>query len=123
MFRSLKSRDMRKRILVVLGILVAYRLLSHVPVPLADPAQLREVISNTIHSSDLGGFINLLSGGALASFSIMLVGLSPYITASVITQLLTKAVPKLEEIHKDGESGRRKINQWTRMITLPLAIV
>lgn len=123
MFQSLKSRDMQKRILVVLGILVAYRFLSHIPVPLADPAQLKEVISNTIHSSDLGGFINLLSGGALASFSIVLVGLSPYITASVITQLLTKAVPKLEEIHKDGESGRRKINQWTRLITLPLAIV
>lgn len=123
MFQSLKSRDMQKRILVVLGILVAYRFLSHIPVPLADPTQLREVISNTIHSSDLGGFINLLSGGAIASFSIVLVGLSPYITASVITQLLTKAVPKLEEIHKDGESGRRKINQWTRLITLPLAIV
>lgn len=61
-----------------------------------------------------------MSGGALASLSIVLVGLSPYITASVITQLLTKAIPKLEELHKDGETGRRKINQWTRIITFPV---
>ena len=67
--------------------------------------------------------LNLLSGGAPASFSIVLVGLSPFITASVITQLLTKAIPKLEELHKDGESGRRKIQQWTRIIALPLAVV
>lgn len=122
-FRSLKSRDMQKRFLIVLGILAAYRLLAHIPVPLAEPAQLKDIIENAVQSSDLGGFLNLLSGGALASFSIVLVGLSPYITASIITQLLTKAIPKLEELHKDGESGRRKINQWTRMISLPLAIV
>lgn len=121
--RSLKSKDMRKRILVVLGLIVAYRFLAHIPVPLAEPTQLKQVIDNTLRSSDIGGFINLLSGGALASLSIVLVGLSPYITASVITQLLTKAIPKLEEMHKDGESGRRKINQWTRIIALPLAIV
>lgn len=67
--------------------------------------------------------MNLLSGGALSSFSLVLVGLSPFITASIIIQLLTKAIPKLEELHKDGESGRRKIQQWTRVITVPLAIV
>lgn len=121
--RSLKSADMRKRILVVLGLLVAYRFLAHVPVPLAEPTQLKQVVDNALRSSDIGGFINLLSGGALSSLSIVLVGLSPYITASVITQLLTKAIPRLEEMHKDGESGRRKINQWTRMIALPLAVV
>ena len=65
----------------------------------------------------------MLSGGALSSFSLVLVGLSPFITASIIIQLLTKAIPKLEELHKDGESGRRKIQQWTRVITVPLAIV
>lgn len=120
---SLKSADMRKRLYVVLGIVVAYRFLAQVPVPLAAPTELREVINNVLSSSDFGGFLNLLSGGALASFSIVLVGLSPYITASIITQLLTKVVPKLEELHKDGESGRRKINQWTRMVSLPLAVV
>jgi len=114
---------MLKRVLILLGIIVAYRFLAHIPVPLAEPTQLKEVVNSVISGSDLGGFLNLLSGGALTSFSIVLVGLSPFITASIITQLLTKAIPKLEELHKDGESGRRKINQWTRMISVPLAVV
>jgi preprotein translocase subunit SecY len=121
--KSLKNRDMQKRLLIVLGIIIVYRLLSHIPVPLAEPTQLREVINSVVSSTDFGGFLNLLSGGALASFSIVLVGLTPFITASVISQLLTKAIPRLEELHKDGESGRRKINQWTRVATIPLAIV
>lgn len=122
-FKSLKNRDMQKRLLTVFGIVIVYRFLSQVPVPIAEPTELRQVIDNALGSTDLGGFLNLLSGGGLASLSIVLVGLSPYITASVITQLLTKAIPKLEELHKDGESGRRKINQWTRYITVPLAIL
>src|ERR1035437_7518118 len=122
-FRSLKNRDMLKRILILLSIIVAYRLLAHVPVPLAAPTQLKQVVNGIINGSDFGGFLNLLSGGALTSFSIVLVGLSPFITASIISQLLTKAIPKLEELHKDGESGRRKINQWTRVVAVPLAIV
>ena len=122
-FKSLKNRDMLKRVLILLGIIVAYRFLAHIPVPLAEPTQLKEVVNSVISGSDFGGFLNLLSGGALTSFSIVLVGLSPFITASIITQLLTKAIPKLEELHKDGESGRRKINQWTRMISVPLAVV
>lgn len=122
-FKSLKSPDMRKRILIVIALIVVYRFLAHLPVPLAQPTELKQVLDNLIRSSDLGGFINLLSGGALSSLSIVLVGLSPYITASVITQLLTKALPNLEELHKDGETGRRKIQQWTRLITLPLAIL
>ena len=121
--RSLKNRDMQKRLGIVLGLLIAYRFLSHIPVPLADPTELRNIINTIVSSSDFGGFLNLMSGGALAQISIMLVGMSPFITASIITQLLTKAIPKLEELHKDGESGRRKIQQWTRMITVPLAIV
>lgn len=121
--KSLKNRDMQKRVGIVLGLVVAYRFLAHVPVPLAEPTKLKEVIDSVVSSTDFGGFLNLLSGGALASFSIVLVGLSPFITASIITQLLTKAIPKLEELHKDGESGRRKINQWTRLISVPLAVV
>ena len=121
--RSLKNKDMQKRLLIVLGLIVVYRLLAHIPVPLAEPTLIREAINAVLGQSDLGGFLNLLSGGALASFSLVLVGLSPFITASIITQLLTKAVPKLEELHKDGESGRRKIQQWTRLISVPLAIV
>ena len=114
---------MQKRLIILLGIIVAYRLMAHIPVPLAEPTQLKQVINSVVNSTDFGGFLNLLSGGALASFSIVLVGMSPFITASIISQLLTKAIPKLEELHKDGESGRRKINQWTRVVTVPLAIV
>lgn len=122
-FHSLKNKDMQKRLTIVVGLIVVYRLLAHIPVPLAEPTQLRSAISSILGQTDLGGILNLLSGGALSSFSLVLVGLSPFITASIIIQLLTKAIPKLEELHKDGESGRRKIQQWTRMITVPLAIV
>lgn len=114
---------MQKRLLIVLGLIIAYRFLAHIPVPLAEPTQLKEVINNVVSGTDFGGFLNLLSGGALAQLSIVLVGMSPFITASIITQLLTKAIPRLEELHKDGESGRRKINQWTRIISVPLAII
>ena len=121
--RSLKNRDMQKRLGIVLGLLVAYRFMAHIPVPLAEPTQLRTIIDNVVSSTDFGGFLNLMSGGALAQISIVLVGMSPFITASIITQLLTKAIPRLEELHKDGESGRRKINQWTRIISVPLAVI
>ena len=122
-FKSFKNKDMQKRLFGVIGLIVVFRFLSHIPVPLAEPTKLKEVVANAINSTDLGGFINLLTGGALTSFSIMIVGLSPFITASIITQMLSKAVPSLEELNNDGESGRRKINQWTRMLTIPLAIV
>ena len=122
-FRSLKNKDMQKRLLIVIGLLIAFRFMSHIPVPLAEPAKLKDIIDTVVSSSDFGGFLNLMSGGALSQLSIVLVGMSPFITASIITQLLTKAIPKLEELHKDGESGRRKINQWTRLISVPLAVV
>lgn len=121
--KSLNNWDMQKRLLAVIGIIIVYRFLAHIPVPLADPTEMKEVITRVLGSSSFGGFLNLLSGGALSQLSIVLVGLSPFITASIIIQLLTKAIPALEEIHNDGESGRRKLNQWTRMITVPLAIV
>ncbi|MCA9335296.1 preprotein translocase subunit SecY [Candidatus Saccharibacteria bacterium] len=121
--RSLKNRDMQKRLGIVFGLIIAFRFLAHIPVPLAEPTKLKTIIDNVINSSDFGGFLNLMSGGALGQMSIVLVGLSPFITASIITQLLTKAIPRLEELHKDGESGRRKINQWTRIISVPLAVV
>ena len=122
-FRSLKNRDMQKRLGIVLGLLVAFRFMAHIPVPLAEPTKLKTIIDSVVSNSDFGGFLNLMSGGALAQISIVLVGMSPFITASIITQLLTKAIPRLEELHKDGESGRRKINQWTRLISVPLAVI
>ncbi|MBP6037908.1 MAG: preprotein translocase subunit SecY [Candidatus Saccharimonas sp.] len=122
-FRSLKNRDMQKRLGIVMGLIVAFRFLAHIPVPLAEPTKLKTIIDNVVNNSDFGGFLNLMSGGALSQMSIVLVGMSPFITASIITQLLTKAIPKLEELHKDGESGRRKINQWTRIVSVPLAVI
>lgn len=124
--KSLGHNEMRKRILAVLGIILVFRVLAHIPVPLGDPETLKQVLENLYtqtNSQQLLGFLNVLSGGALANFSIMLVGLGPYINASIIMQLLTKAIPKLEALNKEGEYGRRKINQYTRMLTFPLAII
>ncbi|OGL25329.1 preprotein translocase subunit SecY [Candidatus Saccharibacteria bacterium RIFCSPLOWO2_01_FULL_48_13] len=124
--KSLGHHEMRKRIFAVLGIILVFRILAHVPVPLSDPETLKQVLENLYtqtNSQQLLGFLNVLSGGALANFSIMLVGLGPYINASIIMQLLTKAIPKLEAMNKEGEYGRRKINQMTRMLTFPLAII
>lgn len=122
---SFKQADMRKRIFGVLGILLIFRILAHIPVPLADPETLKQVLTNLFKSDtpQLLSFINVLSGGALANFSIMIAGLGPYINASIIMQLLTKAIPKLEDMRKDGESGQKRINQYTRLLTLPLAII
>jgi len=117
---------MRTRIFAVLGILLAYRILAHIPVPLSDPTTLKQVLNNLFSSSNtpqLLNFINVLSGGALANFSIMIAGLGPYINASIIMQLLTKAIPQLEAMQKEGEYGQKKINQYTRILTFPLALI
>ncbi len=125
-WKSLADSDMRKRIFVVLGIILVFRILAHIPIPLSNPETLRQLLDSVFTAADTPqflSFVNVLSGGALASFSIMLVGLGPYINASIIMQLLTKAIPKLEVLNKEGEFGRKKINQYTRMLTFPLAIL
>lgn len=125
-WQALKNKDMRKRILAVLGMLLIFRLLAHIPIPVGDPATLKQILQNLFEATkgtQLLSFIDVLSGGALANFSIMLVGLGPYINASIIMQLMTKAIPKLEVLSNEGEFGRKKINQYTRMLTLPLAII
>ncbi len=123
--RSLSHHDMRKRILAVLGIVIIFRILAEVPVPIANSETLRQVLNNYFNSPNapqLLGFVNVLSGGALANFSILIAGLGPYINASIIMQMLTKAIPQLEAMHKEGEYGQKRINQYTRLLTLPLAI-
>ena len=122
-FKSLKNKDMLRRILIIFGIIIAYRLLAQIPVPMGDASTFKEAVTNLLEKSDFSNFLNLISGGGLSSFSIILVGMSPYITGSIIIQLLTKAIPKMEELSNDGETGRRKINQWTRMLTVPLAVI
>jgi preprotein translocase subunit SecY len=125
-WKSLRKRDMQKRLLAVLGIVLVYKVLAHIPIPLGNGETIKQVISNlfeTTNSTQLLSYINVLSGGALANFSIMIAGLGPYINASIIMQLLTKAIPQLEALHKEGEYGQKKINQYTRILTFPLAIV
>lgn len=106
--------------------MVIFRILAHIPIPIGDTQTLRQVLDSLFTSSDTPqflNFLNVLSGNALANFSIMLIGLGPYINASIIMQLLTKAIPQLEALNKEGEFGRKKINQITRTLTLPLAII
>ncbi|HZR02880.1 MAG TPA: preprotein translocase subunit SecY [Burkholderiales bacterium] len=111
--------DLKRRLLFLLGALVVYRIGTHVPVPGIDPVQLAELFK-----SQRGGILdmfNMFSGGALSRFSIFALGIMPYISASIIMQLLTVVVPSLEALKKEGESGRRKITQYTRYGTLALA--
>jgi preprotein translocase subunit SecY len=118
-----KNKSLRNRVLVVLAVMVAYSLLSQIPVPVPDSEKLQIFLSKLFQSSSLLGFVNLFSGGALANFSILLMGLGPYINASIIIQLLTQVVPKLKALSKEGEAGQKKINYYTRLLTLPLAII
>lgn len=125
-WKSFKHQEMRKRIFAVLGIIFVFRVLAQLPIPLEDPTTLKDLLSTLFtatQDTQLLGFLDVISGGALANFSIMLIGLGPYINASIIMQLLTQAIPKLETLNKEGEFGRKKINQYTRILTFPLAII
>jgi len=118
-----RSKDLRKRALVVLGLLVVFRALSHVPVPVPNNLALSSFLRTLFSSNKLLGFADLFSGGALTSFSIIMMGVGPFINASIIMQLLQQAVPSLEALSKEGEQGRQKLNQYTRYLTLPLALI
>ncbi|MGH6628718.1 MAG: preprotein translocase subunit SecY, partial [Burkholderiales bacterium] len=114
-----KFGDLKRRLLFLLGALIVYRIGAHVPVPGIDPIQLAQLFK-----SQQGGILdmfNMFSGGALRRFTIFALGIMPYISASIIMQLLTVVVPTLEQLKKEGESGRRKITQYTRYGTLVLA--
>lgn len=119
---ALANPSIRKRVGAVLLMLVIFRVLAHIPIPIAESSELREFMRTLLGSQRLIGFANIFTGGALSNFSIALMGLGPYINASIIMQLLTQAVPKLKEIQKEGEQGRQRINQYTRLLTLPLAM-
>jgi preprotein translocase subunit SecY len=114
-----KTPELRNSVLFVLGMLVVFRAAAHIPVPGVNPANLSEFFS----SNAILGMLDVFSGGAMENFSIVALGIGPYITASIIFQLLVMIVPKLEEIQKDGEAGQAKINQWTRLLTVPLALL
>jgi preprotein translocase subunit SecY len=114
-----KIRDLRNSILYVLAMLVIIRMAAHIPVPGVDVIALRQFFQ----SNQILGLMNIFSGGTMENFSIIMLGVGPYITASIIFQLLAMVVPKLEEISKEGEAGQRRINQYTRILTVPLAFM
>jgi len=114
-----KLTDLQSRILFLIGALIVYRIGAHIPVPGIDPAQL-ESLFNSQQGGILGMF-NMFSGGALSRFTIFALGIMPYISASIIMQLLSVVVPTLEQLKKEGDAGRRKITQYTRYGTVLLA--
>ncbi len=117
--RLWQLRDLRQKILVTLFLLGVARILVFVPLPLIQTTALKELFNQ----NNFLGFLNIFSGGGLERFSVITMGVGPYITASIIMQLLGVAVPSLEQLQKEGEYGRKKINQYTRYLTLPLAVI
>ncbi len=116
-----KATDLRNRILFTLGLLIVYRLGTFIPVPGIDGQALREFMEQA--GQGIGGMVSMFTGGALGRMGIFALGIMPYISASIIVQLLTSMVPALEQLKKEGEQGRKKINQYTRFGTVALATV
>ncbi|MEK7076875.1 MAG: preprotein translocase subunit SecY, partial [Patescibacteria group bacterium] len=113
-----KIKDLRRKVLIVLALLVAFRLLAAIPIPGADPAKLLAFFT----SNQFFGFLNLFSGGGLSNLSVAMLGVGPYITATIIMQLLTIIFPKFKQLYyEEGARGQAKFNQYSRMLTVPLA--
>lgn len=117
--KAYQSPDIRRKIGITAVILFVYRLVAHIPAAGIDPSTLQSLF----RGSPLLSLLDVFSGGTLANFSIMALGLGPYINASIIFQLLTFVIPSLEELSKEGEYGQEKINQYTRFLTIPLAAI
>src|SRR5262245_53523098 len=113
--------DLRKRVLFTLALLAVYRLGGHIPIPGIDAARFEEYVRQ--NQGSVFGFFDLFSGGTFRRLTIFALGIMPYITSSIILQLLTVVVPTLERLQKEGELGRRKITQWTRYFTVLLALI
>jgi len=112
-------KDLRTKILITLGILLVTRILAHVPLPGVDIIALRSFFEK----NQIFGLLNMFSGGSMSNFSIILMGVGPYITSSIIFQLLAMVIPKLEELQKESEAGQQKIIQYTRLLTVPLSVI
>src|SRR5437899_10912091 len=120
---AFKIPDLRKKILFTIGLIAVFRLGSHVPVPNIDVAKLQQVFQGSGANQSVLQFIDLFSGGALTRFAVFSLGIMPYITSSIIMQLLTVVIPRLEQWQKQGEIGIKKITQWTRYMTVTLALL
>ena len=116
-----KIEELRNKIILTLGLMVVYRLAAQVPLPGIDPTQLTGLANRT--SDGLLGLLNAFTGGAFAKASVMALGIMPYISASIVVQLMGIAVPYLQKLQKEGESGRKKINQITRWLTIAILII
>ena len=116
---AFKIPDLRKKILITTLIFIIFRLAAHIPVSGVDLVGLR----NLFAGNEFLGLLDIFSGGTLANFSVLALGLNPYINASIIIQLLTMVFPKLEELSKEGDFGRQKINQYTRFLSVPLSVL
>ena len=114
-----KATELRQRIFFTLGLLIVYRLGTYIPVPGIDGNALRDFMDQAV--AGLGGVLNMFTGGAISRMGIFALGIMPYISASIIVQLLTAMVPQLQQLKKEGEQGRMKINQYTRYGTVLLA--
>ncbi len=119
LFQSLRVKEVRNGLLFVLAMMVVFRIAANIPLPGIDLGALQRFFE----ANQLLGVLNLFSGGTIRNFSIVALGVAPYITASIVFQLLGMIIPRIEEIQKDGEAGQRRINQWTRLLTVPLAII
>jgi len=119
LLEAFRTPDLRNKILFTLGMLVVFRFLAHVPLPGVDQAQLTTVLNN----NQLLSLLDLFSGGGLARFSVVALGVNPYINASIIMTLLNQTIPALERLSKEGEYGRNRINQYTRILTVPMALL
>ena len=116
---AFKLPDLRKKMLFTLLILVIYRLAAHVPVPGVDAEALRQVFQQ----NQLLGMLNMFSGGAMSNYSVLAMGVYPFITAQIVLQLLTPIIPPLEALSKEGAAGRQKMNLFTHLVTIPLAFL
>ncbi len=112
-------KDIRNKILYVVGLLIVFRLVAHIPIPGVNLDNLRQFLAG----NQIFGLLDVFSGGTMKNFSIIMLGVGPYITSSIIFQLLAMIVPKLEELSKEGESGQQRINMYTRLLAVPLAFL
>jgi preprotein translocase subunit SecY len=115
--------DLRKKILYTLGMLLIFRIVAYVPVPGIDPANLQAIISKNSNLQQFFGLLDVFSGGSFKNFSVLALGVYPYITASIVVQLLQGIIPRLGEMNREGEAGRNRLAQITRYIAVPLAML
>ncbi|HVG00007.1 MAG TPA: preprotein translocase subunit SecY, partial [Chloroflexia bacterium] len=118
---AFKIGDLRRKILFTLAMLAIFRVIAHIPVPGVDFTALASAFDPNSDFAGLFNLLNIFSGGTLENFSVAAMGVYPYITASIIIQLLTGVIPRLTELSKEGEAGRNTINKYTHWLTVPLA--